>query len=92
MKKHFYTIGSIIILLFSAVIFIVLPAMVGGAKAQKLPPFGSYDGKQITYEPGTIFSNTVTNYAEALKWQGQDITENTYFYIFNYVTIIIISN
>ena len=84
MKKHFYTIGSIIILLFSAVIFIVLPAMVGGAKAQKLPPFGSYDGKQITYEPGTIFSNTVTNYAEALKWQGQDITENTYFYIFNY--------
>ena len=84
MKKHFYTIGSIIILLFSALIFIVLPAMVGNSKASKLPPFGSYDGKPITYEQGTAFSNAVANYGEMLKLQGQEITDNTYFYIFNY--------
>lgn len=83
MKKHFYTIGSIIVLLFSALIFIVLPAMVGGAKAEKLPPFGSYDGKPIVYEQGSPFANTVSNYAELLKWQGQEVTDSTYFYIFN---------
>lgn len=84
MKKHFYTIGSIVILLFAAFIFILLPAMVGSRSQQKLPPFGSYDGKEIKYEQGTAFSNAVSNYAEMLKMQGQEVTENSYFYIFNY--------
>ncbi|MDY2923646.1 MAG: peptidylprolyl isomerase [Treponema sp.] len=84
MKKQFYTVGSVIVLLFAAFIFVVLPAMVGGAKQNKLPPFGSWNGKPILYEQGTDFSNAVTSYAEMLKMQGQEITDSSYFYIFNY--------
>ncbi|QTQ11501.1 peptidylprolyl isomerase [Treponema parvum] len=84
MKRHFYTIGSVIVLLFAAFIFVILPAMVGKTAGKKLPPFGSYDGKNILYEQGTPFAKAVSNYAEMLKMQGQEINENAYFYIFNY--------
>jgi hypothetical protein len=84
MKKSFYTIGSLIILLISAVVFVLVPAMLGRGNKSKLPPFGKYDGKEIKYEQGSDFANYVSRYADMLKNQGQEIDTQSYYYIFNY--------
>ncbi|MCI1208355.1 MAG: peptidylprolyl isomerase [Treponema sp.] len=85
MKKNFYSIGSVIVLLIAAFVFVLLPAFVGGSsRGTKLPPFGKYDGKSIKYEQGTDFSTNVANYAEMFKNQGQEIDNSSYLYIFSY--------
>lgn len=84
MKRHFYTIGSLIILLIAAFVFVLLPAMVSGARGAKLPPFGKYNGKYIKYEQGSDFANAVAQYGDMLKNQGKQIDNSSYFYIFNY--------
>ncbi len=84
MKKSFYTIGSLIILLISAVVFILVPAMLGRSGNNKLPPFGKYDGKEIRYEQGSDFADYVSRYADMLKNQGQEVDTQAYYYIFNY--------
>ncbi|MFA6856782.1 MAG: peptidylprolyl isomerase [Treponema sp.] len=84
MKKSFYTIGSLIILLISAIVFVLVPAMLGRANKNKLPPFGKYDGKEIKYEQGSDFADYVSRYADMLKNQGQEVNTQSYYYIFNY--------
>lgn len=84
MKRHFYTIGSVIVLLIAAFVFVLLPAMVGGSRGTKLPPFGKYNGKEIKYEQGTDFANAVAQYSDMVKNQGREIDNSSYFYIFNY--------
>jgi hypothetical protein len=84
MKKGFYTIGSLIILLISAIVFVLLPAMLGRGDQNKLPPFGKYDGKEIRYEQGSTFANYVSRYADMVKNQGQEVDNQSYYYIFNY--------
>lgn len=84
MKRSFYTIGSLIILLISAIVFVLVPAMLGRGDKNKLPPFGKYDGKEIKYEQGSDFANYVSRYADMVKNQGQEINTQSYYYIFNY--------
>lgn len=84
MKKGVYTIGSLIILLIAAFIFVLVPIFAGGKKGNSLPPFGSYDGTEIRYEQGSDFSNYVTNYADYFKNQNIEINNSNYYYIFNY--------
>jgi PPIC-type PPIASE domain. len=84
MKKSFYTIGSLIILLISAVVFVLVPAMLGRGDKNKLPPFGKYDGKEIRYEQGSDFTDYVSRYADMLKNQGQEVDTQSYYYIFSY--------
>lgn len=84
MKRGVYTIGSLIILLIAAFIFVLVPIFAGGRGGSKLPPFGSYDGTEIRYEQGSDFANYVANYADYFKNQGIEIDNSNYYYIFNY--------
>lgn len=84
MKRSFYTIGSLIILLISAIVFVLVPAMLGRGTNNKMPPFGKYDGKEIRYEQGSDFADYVSRYADMLKNQGQEVNTQSYYYIFNY--------
>lgn len=77
------TIGSIIILIISAVTFIFVPAMTQGMTGEKLPPFGSYNGKKIEYTQGSYFAQMVETYGEQLQNNGQTVDDQSYFYIFN---------
>ena len=84
MKRGFYTIGSLIILLIAAFIFVLVPIFSGGRTGTRLPPFGSYDGTEIRYEQGSDFANYVANYADYFKNQNIEIDNSNYYYIFNY--------
>lgn len=71
MKKSFYSIGSIIILLLAAVIFVLVPAMADstGTKRSPYPDYGSFNGQAIRYDEGTDFFesvNEVFNYYESM--------------------------
>ena len=67
-KKDSSKIGAVIILVISALVFLPF-----GASAvfqsifnkQKVSSYGSYNGKNITYEPGTKFFITVSNLAQS---------------------------
>lgn len=84
MRKGFYTLGSLIILLIAALVFVLLPAMLGRGGGKRLPPFGSYNGHEIRYENGTLFADYVSKYADMMKGQGMEVDTQSYFYIFNY--------
>lgn len=83
MKKTMLFIGSVIILIFSAITFIFIPAM-ADTMSQKALVFGKYGNKKIEYKQGTEFANAVSNYTEMYRNQGANLTESAYFYIFNY--------
>jgi parvulin-like peptidyl-prolyl isomerase len=87
MKKSVYTIGSLIILLICAFVFVLLPALTGiSSKQEKLPAFGKYNGKEIKYEQGTDLYNFVSYYGQMVQSQNQNqqIDTSSYYYIFNY--------
>lgn len=71
-------IGSIFILVLSAVSFIFIPAMVRSG-GKELPPFGSYNGKNIEYKQDSTFANWMNYFAEQYKQQGQQINDNNYY-------------
>ena len=83
MKKNTaYTIGSLVILLICAFCFVILPALTGsGQTTRKLPPFGKYDGKEITMEEGSPMQQFAANYSQMLQAYGQQLDEQAYFYI-----------
>ena len=83
MKKGSYTIGSLIILLIAAFIFVLVPMFSGGRKGKQIPAFGKYDGTEIRYEQGTDFANYVTQYAENYKSRNIQISNSDYYYLFN---------
>ena len=83
MKKGTYTIGSLIILLIAAFIFVLVPMFAGGRKNKQIPAFGKYDGTEIRYEQGTDFANYVTQYAESYKNRNIQISNSDYYYLFN---------
>lgn len=84
MKRSVYTIGSLIILLIAAFIFVLVPIFAGGKGQKRMPAFGSYDGTEIRYEQNTDFANYVARYADYYKNQGIEINNSNYYYIFNY--------
>lgn len=93
-KKDSSKIGAVIILVISALVFLPF-----GASAvfqsifnkQKASTFGSYNGKNITYEPGTKFFITVSNLAQSYQAGGYKVDENSYYRIMReafYQTVI----
>lgn len=84
MKRSVYTIGSLIILLIAAFIFVLVPIFAGGRVSNSLPAFGKYDGTEIKYEQNSDFANYVARYAEYYKNQGIEISNSNQYYIFNY--------
>ena len=83
MKRSAYTIGSLIILLIAAFIFVLVPIFSGGRKGQNLPAFGKYDGTEIRYEQGSDFANYVTQYADSYKNRNIQLSTSDYYYLFN---------
>lgn len=84
MKKGVYTIGSLIILLIAALIFVLVPIFQGGRMGKSLPSFGKYDGTEIRYEQDTNYYNYVARYAEYYKNNGIEINESNQIYLFSY--------
>lgn len=85
-KKSGTKVGAVIVLILAAIVF--LPA--GGVAVyqglfsrSKVPTFGSYDGKKITYEANSKFVTTASNIMEQYRNYGIQITEQYYYYIFN---------
>lgn len=81
-KKGFYTVGSLIILLLAAGVFILIPLLSSVARSKRMPPLGSFAGKEIRYEPGSDFTGYVERYSEYFKSMGTEINKEMYYYIF----------
>ena len=69
------TIGSIIILVLSAVVFIFIPTMVRGTGAKELPPMGYYKNKPIEYKQGSVFTAMMNNRLQ----NESELTDSAYF-------------
>ena len=85
-KNSIYKIGSLIILLICAFVFVILPVFTGseGRSAEKNRlSFGKYNGKEIRFEKGSDFAYYVSEYAQRIQSRGQQIDENMHYYIFN---------
>lgn len=82
MKKGVYSIGGIIILLFAAFVFVLVPALAGQSDANNLPEYGSYDGVPIKFEEGTEFYQLANQAVQRMQQQGYDFSEN--YAPFNY--------
>ena len=72
MKKSFYSIGSIIILLFAALIFVLIPAVSGAGDAVRYPDYGSYNGRPVRFEENSDFYNAVSELISYYEQQGVD--------------------
>ena len=70
MKKGLYSIGGIIILLIAAFIFVLVPALAGGAGQNRLPAYGSYNGVPIKFEEGTEFYSLANQAVQRMEQQG----------------------
>lgn len=75
MKKTFYSIGSIIILLIAALIFVFVPALSesGVSTRSPYPEYGSYNNKPIYYEEGSDFANAVDELVRYYESMGIDL-------------------
>ncbi len=82
MKKGVYTIGSLVILLIAAFIFVLVPMLSGGRTGKRVPAFGKYDGTEIRYEQGSDFANYVSQAATNYKNQGYQLESRDYDYLF----------
>ena len=84
MKKTGYTIGSLIILLICAFVFVILPTFTGASSKQgNALVFGNYDGKEIRYEQNSDFFNYASQYAQYYQSMGVQIDSQTHYYIMN---------
>ena len=85
MQKKSYTIGSLIILLICAFVFVIVPVMTGrSSKQEEAPLIGKYAGKEIRYTSDSDFANAVSNYASLFQSNGSTVDANTNFYIYTY--------
>lgn len=93
-KKDSSKIGAVIILVISALVFLPF-----GASAvfqsifnkQKVNSYGSYNGKKITYEPGSDFFVSVSNIAQSYQARGYKLGEEQNYRIMReafYQTVI----
>lgn len=83
-KKDRTKIGAVIILIISALVFLPFgaSAVFESFLARKtVNTYGSYAGKKITYEPGTLFFNTASSIANAYKNYGINVDDQTYYRI-----------
>lgn len=75
MKKSVYSIGGIIILLFAAFVFVLVPALAGQSDANSLPEYGSYNGVPIRFEEGTEFYQLANQAVQRMQQQGYDFNQ-----------------
>lgn len=80
------TIGSIVILVLSAITFILVPSMSGFTSSQEKIVAGSYKGKDIEYGYGTDYLSAVQKYAQyyqqLAQQQGVTLSQYDYYSIF----------
>ncbi len=84
-KKTSYTIGTLIILLICAFVFVIVPAMTqtGQDNAQKPLVFGKYGKEEIKYGNGTELANTVSQMATMYQNYGIELNDTYLYYIFS---------
>ena len=85
MKKGvLYTFGASIILVICFVAFVLPSSLSREAQQQEGLVFGKYDGKKISYEYGSDFTNFLSQYAQMYRNQGVEITQSNQFTIYSY--------
>ena len=85
MKKGvLYTFGASIILIICFIAFVLPSSLSGAADQQEGLVFGKYNGKKISYEYGSDFTNFLSQYAEMFRSQGQEITQSNQFSLYSY--------
>ncbi len=85
MKKGvLYTIGASIILIICFVAFVLPSSLSRMADQQEGLVFGKYNGKKISYEYGSDFTNFLSQYATMFRNQGQEINQSNQLTLFNY--------
>lgn len=79
-------IGAVIILIISALVFLPFGASAvfqSVFNRRKANSYGSYGGRQITYEPGSKFFTAVSNLAKSYQNMGYKIDDRSYYSIMN---------
>ena len=85
MKKGLlYTIGASIILIICFIAFVLPSSLSRATQQQNALVFGKYNGKKISYEYGSDFTNFLSQYAEMFRNNGQEITQSNQFTLYNY--------
>lgn len=70
-KNIWLTVGSIFILVLSAIAFILVPSIGGITSTQEKVVVGSYKGKKIEYGYGTDYLKAVQNFAQYYQQEAQ---------------------
>ena len=85
MKKGvLYTIGATIILVICFIAFVLPSSLSKTAQQQEGLVFGKYNGKKIVYEYGSDFTDFLSQYAQLIRNQGQEITSSNQYTLYNY--------
>ena len=85
MKKGvLYTFGASIILIICFIAFVLPSSLSKAADQQEGLVFGKYNGKKIVYEYGSDFTNFLSQYAQMIRNQGQEITESNQYTLYSY--------
>ena len=85
MKKGvLYTIGASIILIICFIAFVLPSSLSRATQQQEGLVFGKYNGKKISYEYGSDFTEFLSQYAQMYRNQGQDITSSNQYTIYSY--------
>lgn len=75
MKKNTaYTIGAVIVLLICAFCFVALPAITSSPSQGSIPVFGSYNGREIKYEPNSDLFSVIAQDMKIYEYQNVQIT------------------
>ena len=85
MKKGvLYTFGASIILIICFIAFVLPSSLSRVAKQQEGLVFGKYNGKKVVYEYGSDFTDFLSQYAQLIRNQGQEITSSNQYTLYNY--------
>ena len=85
MKKGvMYTFGASIILIICFIAFVLPSSLSRASQQQEGLVFGKYNGKKISYEYGSDFTNFLSQYAQLYRNQGQEITSSNQYSIYSY--------
>ena len=85
MKKGvLYTFGASIILIICFIAFVLPSSLSRAADQQEGLVFGKYNGRKISYEYGSDFTNFLSQYADMFRSQGQEITQANQFTLYSY--------
>lgn len=83
MKNATITIGSVLILILSAVVFVLVPALAGGSNATgEQVSLGKYNKQNIDYKLGSPFQTEYASLMQQMQNSGYDVNQNMQYYIF----------